>query len=341
MERIDEIVRAEHSTHVDGEALRNSNYSAHLASSQPTPRSLVLERVFRVIGGAVLLILLLPSMSAAADSTATAPLRVMSYNIRYDNPADTGAVNWANRRDKVASMIRFHGAHVVGTQEGKLHQLMDLEDRLSDYEWVGVGRRSGGDEFSAVFYDTRRLTLLEHDTFWLSATPNEPGSKSWGAALPRIATWARFRDRRSGNALFVLNTHFDHESKEARAKSARLIAETVGALADGDPIVVMGDFNAPPSAPPYQVLTRSGDDAPPVPLRDAEEEAEQPHHGPRSTYNHFETTVRPDRRLDYVFVGPRLAVRRHGHLAGRWEGQYPSDHLPVLTEVEIRPSTQH
>ncbi len=293
------------------------------------------------MGGGFLLILLLPGMSRAADSTAAPALRVMSYNIRYDNPADTGAVDWTSRRDKVASMIRFHGADVVGTQEGKLHQVMDLEDRLPGYEWIGVGRRSGGDEFSALFYDTRRLILLDHDTFWLSSTPNEPGSKSWGAALPRIATWARFQDRRSGDTLFVLNTHFDHESAEARAKSARLIGETVGALSEDDPILVMGDFNAPPSAPPYQILTRSGKDAPPVPLRDALEASEQPHHGPVSTYNHFESTVRPGRRLDYIFVGPRLVVRRHGHLTGRWDGPYPSDHLPVLAEVTIQPSTQH
>jgi endonuclease/exonuclease/phosphatase family metal-dependent hydrolase len=313
--------------------------------NDPPPRfqvlcPVVIERIQRLCCHGLLLIVLLPGMSYAADSTAAAPLRVMTYNIRYDNPADTGAVDWKNRRDKVASMIRFHGAHVVGTQEGKLHQLMDLEDRLPGYEWIGVGRRASGDEFSALFYDTRRLTLLEHDTFWLSASPNEPGSKSWGAALPRIATWARFRDRRSGDSLFVLNTHFDHESKEARAKSARLIAETVGGLAKSDPIVVMGDFNAPPSAPPYQILTRTGEEAPPDSLRDAREASEHPHHGPVSTYNHFESTVRPDRRLDYIFVGPRLIVRRHGHLTDRWNGQYPSDHLPVLAEVTIRPSTQ-
>lgn len=298
----------------------------------------MIEHILHLICGSVLLVLLLPRAGHASDSTATAPLRVMTYNIRYDNAGDTGAEDWDNRRDKVASMIRFHDADVVGTQEGKLHQLMDLEDRLPGYEWVGVGRRSGGDEFSALFYETSRLTLIDHDTFWLSTTPNEPGSKSWGAALPRIATWARFRDRRSGDTLFVLNTHFDHESEEARAKSARLISETVGALSEDDPIVVMGDFNAPPSAPPYQILTRSGEGGPPVPLHDALEVSEQSHHGPVSTYNHFESTVQPDRRLDYIFVGPRLAVRRHGHLSGRWDGQYPSDHLPVLAEVTIRQS---
>lgn len=301
-----------------------------------TPRDLVIEHALRFVGGGILTLLLLPGVGWAADSIEAVPLRVMSYNIRYDAPVGTGATDWTRRRDKVASMIRFHEADVVGTQEGKLHQLMDLERRLPGYEWVGVGRRSGGDEFSALFYDTNRLTLLRHDTFWLSSTPEEPGSKSWGSALPRIATWARFRDRRSEDTLFGLNTHFDHKSEKARAQSARLIADTVGVLSEGAPTIVMGDFNAPPSAAPYQILTESGREGPTVPLRDALEASEQPHHGPLSTYNNFDSSVLPNRRLDYIFVGPGLAVRRHGHLSGRWDGEFPSDHLPVLAEVMVQ-----
>ncbi|MFB6229922.1 MAG: endonuclease/exonuclease/phosphatase family protein [Salinibacter sp.] len=188
----------------------------------------------------------------------------MSYNIRYA-PRDTGRRAWRNRREPIASLIRFHAPDVVGTQEGTLHQLIDLEERLRGTEWIGVGRRSGGDEFSALFYRTDRLALLEHDTFWLSKTPNTPGSKSWGAALPRIATWARFRDQASGNTPFVLNTRFDHEREKARIKSARLITESLGALSESAPVVVMGDINAFPESRPHSLFTRAGDDAPAIP----------------------------------------------------------------------------
>jgi endonuclease/exonuclease/phosphatase family metal-dependent hydrolase len=283
----------------------------------------------------LLLVLSGPMPSWAADSTAV-PLRVMSYNIRYDNPGDTGRVAWEHRRGKVASMIRYHAPAVVGTQEGKLNQLYDLEERLPAYEWIGVGRRSGGDEFSAIFYRRDRLELLDHHTYWLSPTPTEPGSRGWGAALPRIATWARFRDRTTGDSLFVLNTHFDHESAEARRKSARFIAEAVGGWSKGLPAVVMGDLNAQVGSPPYEALTRQGPGAPDQPLRDAKRVAAQPHHGPVSTFNRFRTAVVPERRIDYVLVSEEIAVRRHGHLNGKWGGGYPSDHLPVLVELAPR-----
>jgi len=113
-------------------------------------------------------------------------------------PQDTGRRAWRNRRKQIASLIRFHAPDVVGTQEGKLHQLIDLEERLRNYEWIGVGRRSGGDEFSALFYRTDRLTLLEHDTFWLSKTPNTPGSKSWGLLFLELPPGPGSETRRQG-----------------------------------------------------------------------------------------------------------------------------------------------
>lgn len=279
-----------------------------------------------------------PSHSAAhsevanvpgAQDSSVVPVRVMTYNIRYNNPSDTA---WVDRRPRVASMIRFHRPDVVGTQEGQLHQLMDLEDRLPGYEWIGVGRKSGGDEFSALFYRTDRLELLEHDTFWLSTTPEEPGSTGWDAALPRIATWARFRNRETGTVFVVLNTHFDHKGETARVESARLIVQRIPDLAGSVPAVVTGDFNAEPTDEPIRVLT---DPDAPLPLRDAKAVSETPHHGPLSTFNDFSPTVLPGRRIDYVFVSPGVQVRRHGHLSDRWGGGFPSDHLPVMVDLEF------
>ncbi len=272
------------------------------------------------------------AMAQMSDASSTAhPLRLMTYNIRFDNPADQGTqISWTARRDRVASVIRFHRPAVFGIQEGLLHQVMDLEDRLDGYEWVGVGRKSGGDEYSAIFYRTGRVELLAHDTFWLSTTPNEPGSKSWEAGLPRIATWVRVRDRTTGDTLLVVNTHFDHESQEARTKSARLIAQAVPGLARNASAAVMGDLNAEPDAPAIDAL--QGPEAPGT-LRDAITVTETPHHGPISTFNHFNPTVLPERRIDYVFVSADVRVLRHGHLGTRWGGHFPSDHLPVVVDL--------
>lgn len=271
----------------------------------------------------------LPSYVPGTTDSTILPLRVMTYNIRYNHPDDQ---QWVARRGRIASMIQFHEPAVVGTQEGQLHQLIDLEQRLDGYERVGVGRKSGGGEFSALLYRPLRLELLEHDTFWLSEAPRDPESRGWDAAFPRIATWARFRDRLTENVFLVLNTHFDHRGGTARVESARLIRQRVADLVDTEPAVVMGDFNAEPHDRPVQLLTSTDS---PVLLRDALTASETPHHGPTSTFNAFRARVIEKYRIDYVFVRRGVRVLRHGHLSGRWRESFPSDHLPVVADLVL------
>jgi endonuclease/exonuclease/phosphatase family metal-dependent hydrolase len=270
----------------------------------------------------------LPAYVPGTTDSTTIPLRVMSYNVRYNNPDDSA---WGERGPQVASMIRFHEPAVVGTQEGQLHQLMDLTEQLDHYQRVGVGRdQSGGGEFSALLYQASRLELLEYDTFWLADTPREPGSQGWDGAFPRIATWARFRDRLTGDVFLLMNTHFDHRGGTARIESARLLQQRMSELSGGTPVVLMGDFNSEPEDEPIRLLT--AEDAA-VSLQDARLTSESTPHGPESTYNAFGFSVEEGRRIDYVFTSPEVRVLRHGHLSARWGRTFPSDHLPVVADL--------
>lgn len=266
-----------------------------------------------------------PPDEAAAD--AAAPLRVMTFNIRYDNP-DDGPHAWPHRQDRVAGTIRFYEADLVGVQEALRGQMDDLAARLPDHAWLGVGRDAdGGGEYSAIFYREDRFDVLDHGTFWLSETPEVPGSRSWDAAITRIATWARFRDRRTDETFYHFNTHFDHRGEQARTESARLLLRRIGALAGDAPVVVTGDFNFTEAAEGYDLLTAA--------LEDAFYTTEAPHHGPEGTYQGFEVTGDPGRRIDYIFTSEDVRVLRSGTLSDSWQGAYASDHLPVLAVVLI------
>ena len=276
------------------------------------------------------------SAPIAADSaarTTETPLRVMTFNIRYDTPND-GPNAWPHRRDWVASLIRFHEADALGVQEALVHMLRELDARLPGFARVGVGRADGreGGEFSAIFYRTDRLDLLDHGTFWLSPTPEVPGSKGWDTAIERVATWARFRDRETGCEVVHLNTHFDHIGEQARQESARLIRRRLATLANDLPVIVTGDLNADPASVPYRVLTRDTLAAAIPPLRDAFTVSRAGHYGPTSTWTAFRA-IEPGRRIDYVLVSDDVAVLTHGILPDSWDGRFPSDHLPVLASV--------
>ncbi|KAJ1454545.1 Endonuclease/exonuclease/phosphatase, partial [Pelagophyceae sp. CCMP2097] len=193
-------------------------------------------------------------LGAAADADA-ADVRIASYNVRVASKwaRDDGfdkmhRRTWEERRSKVAKMIEIASCSVVGSQEGLGWQLDELIQLIGPKTWrrIGVGRVGDGtddDETAGILYDSARLALVDSGDFWLSETP-EKSSKSWGASLPRLATWAVFQT--NGRKFAVLNTHFDHQSATARRQSARLLRERALALEArfGAPVFVTGDFNA-------------------------------------------------------------------------------------------------
>lgn len=274
---------------------------------------------------------------ASQHATDADYIRVMTFNIRYDEPRDNENA-WPNRKKLVASMIRFHHADLVGVQEALKRQLDDLAVLLPEYSWVGVGRADGkaSGEFSAILYRKSRFKSLESSTFWLSETPNIP-SKGWDASYPRIVTWVKLKDTKTGKVFFHFNTHFDHRGVRARKESARLLLDRIRQTVASLPVVVTGDFNFTESSDGYQLLTGKNSEksvSSHSALRDTRYASQHDHHGPTSTFNEFKALV-PGMKIDYVFVKGRIRVVQHGALSDTWDGRFPSDHLPVLAEIVI------
>jgi endonuclease/exonuclease/phosphatase family metal-dependent hydrolase len=251
----------------------------------------------------------------------------LTYNIRYDTPNDS-ADAWPERRDFLAGQLRFHKPDVFGIQEGLRRQVEYLQQELPDYKHVGVGRDDGREagEYSALFYRADRFRALESGTFWLSETPDKV-SKGWDAALPRICTWALLEDSAAGSRMWVFNTHFDHIGKAARKASAALILQKISEKnTTGDPVVLMGDFNAEPEEEPIAVLQTT--------LNEARDASREPPFGPEGTFNGFKFREPVNRRIDYIFVSPGQHVLQYAVLSDSRNCHYPSDHLPVLVRVE-------
>lgn len=272
-------------------------------------------------------VILVVSFNASSQN-----MNVMTFNIRYNTARDS--VNaWPNRKEFAASQIRFHKIQVVGVQEALAGQIQDLLELLPGFKYVGVGRDKGDDkgEFSAILYDSTRLTVLEQSTFWLSETPSIAGSKGWDAAFPRIVTWAKFRDKRTKKTFYLFNTHFDHMGKLARRSSASLLLTKVEEIAKKQAVIVTGDFNAEPTDEPIKVITDSSN---PLRLIDTKAVAEQGHYGPGGTFNGFQSKESSDQPIDYIFIkGGKFKVLQHATLSQTWKGKFSSDHFPVMAEV--------
>ncbi|WP_194774628.1 endonuclease/exonuclease/phosphatase family protein [Pararhodonellum marinum] len=278
---------------------------------------------------AVLLVFLFLACFNPSGAMAQEKMVVATYNIRFDNPGDDGNL-WKDRSSHLINLIRFHQIGLFGTQEGLSHQLKDMEEALG-FPYIGVGRDQGGEEgeFSAIFYDPEQFTLLEEGNFWLSETPEKP-SKGWDAALNRICTWGKFQ---KGEAMFyVFNVHFDHVGQQAREESSKLIVRKINELnIERVPTILMGDFNVEDDNPAYAAVMDSKW------LIDTKNKSKIPPYGPSGTFNAFDWEMMPDRRIDYVFVSPEFEVKRYGVLSDHYGKKYPSDHFPVLVDLEIKP----
>lgn len=255
-------------------------------------------------------------------------LKVMTYNIRYANETD-GENSWSKRKDFLADQIKFYAPDAFGVQEAKQVQMEFLDGKLSNYDFVGVGRDDGktGGEYSAIFYNTDKLEVLKHDTFWLSETPEKP-SKGWDAAYPRICTYAEFRDKETGKKFWYFNTHFDHVGEVARRKSAKLIWEKIQELKTNDaPAILSGDFNLEPETESIQFLSSK--------MKDSKEASRGVVFGPSGTFNGYKFEEPVTRRIDYIFVSEDgFKVNKYAVLSDSKDLKYASDHLPVYVELE-------
>ncbi|MDX8289323.1 endonuclease/exonuclease/phosphatase family protein [Metabacillus indicus] len=289
---------------------------------------------------AILLILslafmLLPStiikpISAAPTDTA---MRLMTYNVRYLNSSDSSPHTWAERLPAIVKLIQKEKPDIIGTQEGVYQQIQNLDASLPEYNWVGIGREGGSSgEYTAIFYRTDRYELLEYNFFWLSDTPGTVGSKNWGNVISRLVTWAKFSDRRTNQSFYVINTHFDHVSAEAREKSSALILEKIKDFDPALPILLTGDFNAAPSSPPYQLLTREGA------FKDSWKTAAVRINENLGTLNRFKdpTGEGPKRRIDWILTKGNVLADSVKIVNDYENGQFPSDHFPVVADLLIK-----
>lgn len=263
-------------------------------------------------------------------------ISVLSYNVRYDNPQDEECA-WSRRRDWVASVIRFHRPDIVGLQEAYRTQVEDLSDRLERFEWLVAGRGMDAvaGELAAIGFDRRRFNLESDGTFWLSETPQEPGSVGWDAMLPRLVRHARLREHETDVELHHFNTHFDHDGAESRLESAKLLRDRIDDLAPNAHVVVTGDLNCRPDTDPYDHLTGRDKASPGRTLRDTHRTTRRGHHGPETTMTDFYNLI-PGKKIDHVLTTTDVEVVQHGVCADSFDdGTFASDHLPVFAELSV------
>ncbi len=288
---------------------------------------------------------LLAILAIAARSAVAEPaeLRVMSFNIRYSSPKDREAAsenNWADakypRRERAIRVIRDNRPDLLGVQEARELQVKDLRKALPEYAFYGIGRDDGkmAGEFSGIFYRKDRFNKNDAGSFWLSATPEKPGTSFYLAidACPRIASWVRLTDNKAHREFVLLNMHWDHISEEARQKSATLVRERLAKLANGLPAIVTGDLNSYEDTPAVKGLM--GDNDAGRKLADSFRELHPQRSPNEASFDDWKGTLEGS-RIDFILHTGEFSPVAAEIVRTNYEGHWPSDHYPVAATLKL------
>ncbi|MDU4472538.1 MAG: endonuclease/exonuclease/phosphatase family protein [Clostridium perfringens] len=241
-------------------------------------------------------------------------LKVMTFNLKYDFKAQDNN-EWSQRCLRITKLIKDHLPDIIGTQEGLIHMLDDMDDLLDEYSWVG-------EDFE----------VLEWDQFWLSKTPNIKGSKDFNSSLPRICTKLKLKDKISGLKIDIYNTHLDHESELAREEGIKIILKEVkkNYSIEKTPYIIMGDFNCYLEDNLFNIIR--------------EEETNNTcfnvcydniKNNILGTFHYFKGGYE-GKIIDYILYSKEYEIKSLNIDDRKIDGGYPSDHYPVICELELK-----
>ena len=256
--------------------------------------------------------------------------KVMTFNLRIAGDHD-GENRFLYRQPRIRELLNNEAPDVVGFQEVVDLSREWLRAEFGDrYELIGCGRNADCEgEGIPIMFRRDRFSLLALETFWLSDTPGIPGSRfenSDQSKCPRTTHIAILKPKGCEGFLRVINTHLDHEGKDARKKGLQLLREHIGE--NGTPSVLLGDFNAKPHFPEIAEFTASLAE---LGWADATE-------GLGGTFHRY-GTCNPPIKIDYIYTNCPFAGSRVIETAPE-NGVYVSDHYVVTTTVTLPAATR-
>lgn len=253
-------------------------------------------------------------------------IRVMSFNIRYDNPGD-GLNKWDLRKQTLCKQVLEYNPDFVGMQEVLKHQLNYMDSFLQIYASIGKGRDDGNEkgEYSPILYRKDKYYPLIQGQFWLNTQPDSI-FKGWDAALPRICTWVKLKAFATGRIYYVFNTHFDHMGSVAREKSAALILQKINELASaGSEVILTGDFNMEANAPGITLLSNQLSNAASI-VADWDKQG---------TFNGFNEKSEAIGPIDYIFYrSPALKPVEYKVIRDKATSHFASDHYAIFVRFK-------
>ena len=166
---------------------------------------------------------------------------------------------------------------------------------------------------------------------FVSETPDTPKTQGWDAACVRIVTWGKFYLCASQQEIFVYNTQLDHVGQKSREESSKLLWERMLQIAGDAPLFI----------PPHELvqllhLSRMRTTATRSLARNGEADWRRLIQVPWLGWfknDDEKMAVRAANHIDWIFFRLQMIVLTTEVITEDRNGNYPSDHYPIQTEV--------
>ncbi|MFY0635429.1 MAG: endonuclease/exonuclease/phosphatase family protein [Vannielia sp.] len=297
----------------------------------------------RTLKTLALLLLALPLLACALhvahSGSAPVPphpegtLRVASYNTHYivlnQTEGAWSVADWDRRKAPMAEALRAIDADIIAFQEMESFQRGDdgstnlardyLLAELPAYRAAAAGPWRTFPATQPIFYRASRLRPVDEGWFFFSKTPDTIYSRTFNGSWPAFASWAEF-ETSQGKRLRVVNVHFEYKSRSNRRLSAALTRDRLApVIAAGTPTILLGDLNAMHGAATLRILEEAGLTFAPT----------------RGATYHLNAGINLLGAIDHVAASTGITVTKPLVLREKFNGEWPSDHYPVYTDITL------
>ncbi|MCX7822806.1 MAG: endonuclease/exonuclease/phosphatase family protein [Syntrophobacterales bacterium] len=255
-------------------------------------------------------------------------IRVMTFNIRFDNPKD-GEKRWDLRKNLVVNIVRKYRPHILGIQEATWRQIMHLRETIGEYDFCLRGRVWDDTcQYPTLMYRRDKIVCKKSEDFWLSSTPTVHRSCDWGSMYPRLVSYGFFKIDEEVPLILIAVTHLDHRSAKARVRQAEALLRWYHNINGTCPFILLGDFNETPNGQVHRLFEEAG-------LKDTWYLLGFEDDEGASTHHNFEG--QPDvGRIDWILVSKHFQVLNGNIVLDSHDGRYPSDHFPYYVDITFK-----
>lgn len=251
----------------------------------------------------------------------------MTYNIRRLGEEKIYANQWKFRGKYLIDIIQKNRPDILCTQEDNFFQIEEIKNSMNNLDSFSfynekINSNISG-EANTIFFDAEKFKLLNKRFFWLTGTPNKRSKLKKQSLYYRTVTYVLLRDS-ANKEISIFNTHFDHISEDVQEREAMSLIKLINEINPKN-YIICGDFNGEASSRQMILLEKEFN----LVNKDILNQAK---------VVGWSNSRFSGKCVDFIFSNfsaKTVLIDDSKYLAQDGKEKTPSDHLPVLCELEI------